>query len=321
MFLGVDGGGTKTAFVLIDQDGNVRARHQESSSYYLEVGMENTRCMLKNGVETTLAKAGISKSELQYAFFGLPAYGEDSAVQDQLDGLPAPFLNADQYRCDCDMICSWAGSLSCQDGISVISGTGSMAYGEYQGRGARAGGWGELFSDEGSAYWIAREGLNLFSKMSDGRVGKGTLYTLMTQRFELKQDLDLCGYVYSTLGAQRSAIAQISQLVAQAALAGDPKAHAIFIRAAEELVSIVVAVRKSLRVPDDVVFPVSYSGGVFDSDKLLLEPFQHGLNSCNVPFILATPRLTPVIGAAIYAAKCAGFKFAADTLTRLAQSS
>ena len=147
MFVGVDGGGTKTAFVLIDSDGNVRARHQESSSYYLEAGMDNTRTILGNGIAAILAQAGITTEELRFAFFGLPAYGEDSVIEPQLDALPGAFLNRNQYRCDCDMICSWAGSLACQDGISVISGTGSMAYGEFAGRGARAGGWGELFSD------------------------------------------------------------------------------------------------------------------------------------------------------------------------------
>ena len=34
---------------------------------------------------------------------------------------------------------------------------------------ARVGGWGELFGDEGSAYWIAVQGLNAFTRMSDGR--------------------------------------------------------------------------------------------------------------------------------------------------------
>ena len=85
-------------------------------------------------------------------------------------------LDASRYRCGNDMICSWAGSLACADGISVIAGTGSMAYGEYAGRAARAGGWGELIGDEGSAYWIAREGMNLFSRMSDGRAPRGPLY-------------------------------------------------------------------------------------------------------------------------------------------------
>jgi N-acetylglucosamine kinase-like BadF-type ATPase len=215
------------------------------------------------------------------------------------------------------MICSWAGSLVCQDGISVISGTGSMAYGQYQGRSARAGGWGELFSDEGSAYWIAREGLSLFSKMSDGRTEQGALHTLMKGRFKLKQDLDLCGYIYSTLGAQRTAIGQISQLVAQAALEGDWQAHALFVRAAQELVAMVAAVRKALKVPAHVQFPVSYSGGVFDSDHLLLDPFRDGLQRIG-EYKLSTPQFEPVIGAAIYAAKCANFSFTPDALQRLA---
>ncbi len=59
--------------------------------------------------------------------------------------------------CGNDMVCGWAGSLACADGINVVAGTGSICYGEYQGRSARCGGWGELFSDEGSAYWIARQ--------------------------------------------------------------------------------------------------------------------------------------------------------------------
>ena len=52
------------------------------------------------------------------------------------------------------------GSLAGEDGINVISGTGSMTYGERQGLGHRVGGWGELFGDEGSAYWVATQGLN-----------------------------------------------------------------------------------------------------------------------------------------------------------------
>ena len=38
IYLGVDGGGTKTAFTLVDGSGAVLAQHLAGSSYYLQVG-------------------------------------------------------------------------------------------------------------------------------------------------------------------------------------------------------------------------------------------------------------------------------------------
>ena len=39
LFLGVDGGGTKTRFVLVDSDGNLAATHEGPTSYHLQIGM------------------------------------------------------------------------------------------------------------------------------------------------------------------------------------------------------------------------------------------------------------------------------------------
>jgi N-acetylglucosamine kinase-like BadF-type ATPase len=302
MFLGVDGGGTKTAFALIDCEGHVLAQHQQGSAYYLEVGMDGAAAVLQHGISETLAIAGISASDLQFAFLGLPAYGEDSALLSALDALPAAALPAGRYRCGNDVVCGWAGSLGCEDGISIVAGTGSIAYGEYGGRSARSGGWGELFSDEGSAYWIAREGLNAFSRMSDGRAEPGPMRRLFRERLKLTGDLDLCAEVYSRLGAERSAVAQLAQLVFDAALQDDGTAQAIFAKGARELARMVKAVRKSLAVPDYVTLPVSYSGGVFKSQSLVLAPFEQELQAHAARYALTRPRFTPVIGAALLAA-------------------
>jgi N-acetylglucosamine kinase-like BadF-type ATPase len=99
------------------------------------------------------------------------------------------------------MICGWAGSLLCRDGISIVAGTGSIGYGERAGAAARSGGWGELFSDEGSAYWIACRGLNLFARMSDGRAEPGPLYEIVRQASGIGDDLDLCGMSIRTWAA------------------------------------------------------------------------------------------------------------------------
>jgi glucosamine kinase len=45
------------------------------------------------------------------------------------------------------------------DGIAVVSGTGSIAAGSWQGSTALAGGWGYLLGDEGSGYWIVRSAI------------------------------------------------------------------------------------------------------------------------------------------------------------------
>src|ERR1044072_7775814 len=196
MFLGVDGGGTKTSYAVIDTEARVRARHVGPSVSHLAHGFTRATSLLTEGIGTVLQQASLTPADLTYAFLGLPSYGEDSATTAQMDLMPARLLDSTRYRCGNDMLCSWAGSLACADGIRLISGTGSIAYGEYAGRTARAGGWGELIGDEGSAYWIAREGMNLFSRMSDGRTPRGPLYELVRTRFKLAVDLDLCAHVY-----------------------------------------------------------------------------------------------------------------------------
>jgi len=65
MFLGVDGGGTKTAFALVDADGYVRARHAEGSAYYIEVGMEGAAAMLERGCRALQQHARPCGHELQ----------------------------------------------------------------------------------------------------------------------------------------------------------------------------------------------------------------------------------------------------------------
>lgn len=317
MFLGVDGGGTKTAYALIDAEGCLRARHVGPSVSHLAEGLQRAEELLLEGIRTVLAQASVTAGNIQFAFVGLPGYGEDGAVTGHLDALPRATLDPARYRCGNDMICSWAGSLGCHDGISVIAGTGSMAYGEYAGRTARAGGWGEIIGDEGSAYWIAREGMNLFSRMSDGRAIPGPLYQLVRQRFGLSVDLDLCSHIYGGEANTRRTFAQFAPLVHEAALAGDSAAAEIFRRGAEELVRCVLAVRRALGVPEEAVVRVSHTGGVLDGARVMLEEFRRALTAASVPLEYRAPEYSADIGAALYAARLAGAPLAPAALARL----
>ena len=318
-FLGVDGGGTKTDFLLIDESGRVLASHRGGSAYHLETGVDALQAMLVAGIQATLQQAAMPAGQVAFAFIGLPAHGEDSALLPRLDGIAADVLPVERHRCGNDMVCGWAGALAGRDGISVVAGTGSIAYGEFECRCARAGGWGELFSDEGSAYWIAREALTQFSRMSDGRSPRAALYDLIRERFQLRTDLDVCGAVYGPPPLARSEVAALAPLVARAAHAGDAAAYRLFERAAQELAAIVHAVRDRLDVPPQAPLPVSYSGGMFQLDGLLTPLLEAALRLGDRRYEFVAPRLPPSAGAALYAAKLAGAALTPEFVAELAR--
>jgi N-acetylglucosamine kinase-like BadF-type ATPase len=302
LYLGVDGGGTKTRFALMDDDGELLAQAQTGTTYHPEVGFDGVQRILAEGIASVLAQVGAADAgALAYAFFGLPAHGEDTHATARLDAIPAQVLGHARYRCDNDMVCGWAGSLACGDGINIVAGTGSIGYGQRQGVDARGGGWGETFSDEGSAYWIAVQGLNAYSRMSDGRQPKGPLHALINERLDLATDLDLCARIYGPGVGTRAEIAQISRIVADAARQGDVAANDIYARAGQELAGIVVAIRHRLAFADDETIAVSYSGGAFSAGDLLMQPFTAALQAASRQFELHTPLHEPHYGAALYA--------------------
>ncbi|MFB8418694.1 N-acetylglucosamine kinase [Streptomyces albidoflavus] len=308
LFLGVDGGGTKTAFCLVDATGTVRARATgpgvSPSDEPGEDGSYGTYPVLAEGVARVCADAGADVGNLAHAFFGLPAHGESPALTAALDALPGRLLGHERYDVGNDMVCAWAGSLGLADGINVICGTGSMAYGERAGVTARTGGWGELFGDEGSAHWIAVQGLNAFTRMSDGRLTPGPLADVLRRHLGLRSDLDVVGRVlYGGLG--RDGVAALSRQVTVAAELGDTEAGAVLARAGRELAVLADAARERLGFAPGEPAPVSYSGGVFGS-RPVADSFRAELARREARFDVRPPLFEPVVGAALYAAHRAG---------------
>jgi N-acetylglucosamine kinase-like BadF-type ATPase len=314
VFLGVDGGGTKTAFALVSGSGEVLATTLGPSCYYLGQSIELVEQVLRDGVETVCGTAGVQPEQLTYAFFALPGYGEVSGDVETLNAIAGRVLGHQRYGCDNDMVAGWAGSLGAIDGVNVIGGTGSMAYGERDGRGLRIGGWGELFDDEGSAYWIAIRGLNTFAKMSDGRLTPGPLLEHLAEHLQLASELDLVDVVLNRWQGDRAKIASLAQLVTVASADGDQACTAILRDAGQALAGLVKAAITQLGYAAGEVVPVSYSGGVFKSDEVRTA-FQRGLGDAAVE--LRDPMLPPVVGAALYAARSAGTPLTSESVEKL----
>ncbi len=319
LFLGVDGGGTKTALCLVSGEGEVVGSAVVRSAYYLTAqdgDLSLVADVLAEGLAAVCAASGARPADIDYAFIGLPGYGEVSADVPALDAAPRGVLGHDRYECDNDMVCGWAGSLGGADGINVVAGTGSIAYGEWHGRRARAGGWGEVFGDEGSGYWMGIRGLQLFSRMSDGRSAPGPLLEELRRHLDLSSDLDVLGLVLSRWRGGRSQIASLAPVVVSAARAGDRCAAAVLEDAGRELALLADATRRRL-MPDAAgeVLPVSCSGGIFAAVEVRRAFTDHLAGFGN--YELREPRFSPVIGAAVLAARRAGAPLGSPAVDRL----
>lgn len=316
VFLGVDGGGTKTGFCLVDHRGDVVGQVAAGGSYHWALGLDGAAQVIRDGVRDVCAVAGVAPADIAHAFFGIPGYGESRDLVPVLDAIPAAVLGHDRYRCDNDMVCAWAGSLGALDGIAVVGGTGSMAYGEHDGLRARAGGWGEVFGDEGSAHWIGVRGLGAFSRMSDGRLPRGALHPLIRERLGLTEDIDLVDVVLTRWAGGRAEVAAVAPLVTEAAARGDAVAAGILADAGVQLAEVAAAVRVRLGYGPGATVPVSCSGGVFSAGPVLAA-FGRALAALDPGYDLRAPLHPPAVGAALYAARLAGTPLRPGAVDRL----
>ena len=168
-FLGVDGGGTSTVVLLADADGKVAGRGAAGPSNAKAVGPDRAREALRSAIEEARREAGIGPGPVAAACLGLAGFDRpiDRAVLtdwSESEGWADRLVLVN----DGDLVIA-AGTPEGW-GIGLIAGTGSICVGlARDGRAARAGGWGPLIGDEGSAYQIALGGLRLVARRRDGR--------------------------------------------------------------------------------------------------------------------------------------------------------
>lgn len=305
-YIGVDGGGTKTAFSLIDKNGMEVASVEKETCHFAQVGISGFRSVFKEGTEELLSKADLSLEDITYLFFGIPGYGEILEKDKEMKIVLSQLFPKKNFTCGNDVEASWAGSLACKPGISIVAGTGAIAYGKNSHNStARCSGWGDFCGDEGSAYWIAKKGIEVFTKQADYRYERGALYDVFSSKLTLQKSFDLLDLVTVKYEQSRTKVAQLSKLVYEAAVLGDRSAIGIFHQAAEEHFLMIKGIASQLEFHEDKI-PVSYTGGVFQSGDLILKPLKKAIEDAGLKCHLIDPILSPVRGSALYAMVLAG---------------
>jgi N-acetylglucosamine kinase len=302
-FIGVDGGASKTAALLVDENGQPLARGLAGGSNHLRVGIEEATRNIERAVNIALVEAGVAIKNVEYAYCGIAGADHPAHHQRVVDALRI-FFPRGNFVVDTDARIALTGAVGFGSGVVIIAGTGSVAFGRNAtAQEARAGGWGPTLGDEGSGFWIAREGLSAIVRAHDGRGFATKMTDLLCYDYDMCSPEELPRFVYATT-THADDIARYGKLVIEAAQIGDGIARDILERGGHELAECVLAVARKLHLTD-IEFPVAYVGGAFHAGELLLGPMRLRLQRDAPGASLQPPKHPPVEGAAMLAMRAA----------------
>lgn len=266
--IGLDIGGTKTHGIRL-RDGAVIAEAVAGSANVQNVSVEAARASLAE-IFARLGTGGVTRV---IAGSGGVDTEQDAAALRALISAHVPDAAVDVVH-DTRLILA-AGSAA--EGIAVIAGTGSVAWGtDAAGRQARSGGWGHLLGDEGSGYWLGREAVRHALRLSDQGREPDTLSTALLQATDLTDPTELIGLFHG--GTDRRYWAGKAGLVFEAARAGDRAAADIVHTAADHLAGLTTDVARLLKISG----PVVIGGGLGMHQPLLRELLQTRLNAAGL---------------------------------------
>jgi N-acetylglucosamine kinase-like BadF-type ATPase len=302
-FIGVDGGASKTAAIVVDEDGKQVGAGLAGGSNHLRVGIEEATRNVEHAVNIALREARIAINDVEYTYCGIAGSDHPLHRQRVVDSLRL-FFPRGNFIVDTDARIALTGAVGFGAGVVIIAGTGSVAFGRNTaGEEARSGGWGPTLGDEGSGFWIAREGLSAIVRAHDGRGFATAMTDLLCNEYDMCSPDELPRFVYATT-THVDDIARYGKLVIEAAQAGDTVASDILARAGSELAHCVLAIARKLHLTD-TAFPVAYVGGAFHAGELLLNPMRLRLQRDAAGATLQPPQSPPVEGAAMMAMRAA----------------
>jgi N-acetylglucosamine kinase-like BadF-type ATPase len=300
--LGIDGGGTTTEAWLAEPGYCILGRGTAGPSNAKAIGLEAARSAIDSAIRGAFHTARLTPAEVDVICLGLAGFDrpDDRKI---LAGWVHEAGWARQLVVvnDGDLVVA-AGTREGW-GVGVIAGTGSIAVGRAKnGCTARAGGWGHLIGDEGSAYGVVLNALRLVARRADGRDPRPFNRDALTERICAALGVAEPSQIVTTIYSPeftRTRLASLALEVLAACTEAPEASEQLLIPAGTALAEIVTAVARSLGWTSGVL-PLAMAGGFLLSativrqgmtDQLIRQGYQ--LDVTSVP--------DPVRGAVILA--------------------
>ncbi|HEY8500003.1 MAG TPA: BadF/BadG/BcrA/BcrD ATPase family protein [Clostridia bacterium] len=274
--IGIDGGGTKTKLKVSSVNKELIWTGSSGACNLTSEKPDIVRGNLHSLIKQCMVTNKLSKEDCLGICIGTAGAGSIKnrelirAIVNELDITSNIIVTTD---CEAALY----GALDCGSGIIVISGTGSVCFGKNNdGQTHRAGGWGHLISDEGSAYYIGISILKQVMKSYDGCNHKTVLTDLVLNKLGLNEPPQLVDYVYNDRTG-KSEIAALAVLCDTACEYGDKTAELIMDKAALKLFELIDAVIRRLGM-DKGKYTCAYSGSTIIQSKYLRQAFSDKLH-------------------------------------------
>ncbi len=290
IFLGIDGGGSKTS-CLIGDEHSVLGSGMAAGSNVVRVGEAHAKESLASAIREACAVAKISPSQINRTCIGL-AGAARPGMGELLRRMLAEIVSG-EIEVVGDMVIALEAAFGSGPGVIVIAGTGSIAYGRNsKGETARAGGWGFAVSDEGSGHWIGRAAVSAALRAQDQGGSTQLLHSIMTfWHLETHEQV-----VLAANATPPPDFAALFPVIQSAAEAGDALAEKVLTQAGNELAGLAkIVIRRIFRGTNDV--PVAMSGGVFGNCALARQVFYNSLQAEHFQIVVNETVVEPVHGA------------------------
>lgn len=302
LVLGIDGGGTHTvALVAEAATGTVLGRGASGPSNIQAVGVEAALRELEAAVAAAFQSANLPRTKVAAACLGLAGIDLTEGL-DIIRGWADAVSLSEKITVANDATLLFAAGTPDGWGLAIICGTGSIAFTlDRNGKDGRAGGWGYLLGDEGSAWQVGLMGLRAACRAADDAGPKTKLLDVFLANLGTRDPRDFIPAVYRGVW-DRASIAGLAPLVVEAAEAGDDVAHKLVVQQVTELARTAVAAVDANQLPR-LGLPVAVAGGLIVRSEFYRMLFVEALRGFGLHPGCVQPVEDPALGAVVIARK------------------
>jgi glucosamine kinase len=316
LYCGVDGGGTRTRAVLVDESGSFVGYGASGASNPKAVGLDGAAFSVCESLVRAFRDAkDKSSSKMYIGLAGVRTEADRKAVTDAMQKpLSEAGLGNALVRFGHDLDVAHAAALGGDPGVVLVVGTGSAALGrDAAGRTRQAGGWGWYIDDPGSGYWLGYQAMRAAARSCDGR-GPATLLEERVRSFLRIQTLHEMPNIIYNPHFSRERVAELAPIIFDVADTGDACANAILRDGFGELALMVSTVARMLDMERPMVSAV---GGITHRGEAFDSRFSEALNA-QLPFArISHAKASPVIGAVIMAMQGDGLRLGDAAIAKL----